>query len=74
MSLGIGKAPLSGLVKSSSESAEFTAVGEEGVVEGEVKTIWRREGEEWVERGAKVEVGAWRHVLSVQDSYLVQLG
>ena len=34
VSLGIGKAPLSGLVKSSSESVEFTAVGEEGVVEG----------------------------------------
>ena len=34
MSLGIGKAPLSGSVKSSSESVEFTAVGEEGVVEG----------------------------------------
>ena len=31
-SLGIGKAPLSGLVKLSSESVEFTAVGEEGVV------------------------------------------
>ena len=34
VSLGTGKAPLSGLVKSSSESVEFTAVGEEGVVEG----------------------------------------
>ena len=34
VSLGIGKAPLSGLVKSSSESVEFTAVGEEEVVEG----------------------------------------
>ena len=34
VSLGIGKAPLSGLVKSSSESVEFTAVGEEGVVKG----------------------------------------
>ena len=34
VSLGIGKAPLSGSVKSSSESVEFTAVGEEGVVEG----------------------------------------
>ena len=34
MSLGIGKAPLSGLVKSSSESVEFTAVGKEEVVEG----------------------------------------
>ena len=34
MSLGIGKALLSGSVKSSSESVEFTAVGEEGVVEG----------------------------------------
>ena len=34
ISLGIGKAPLSGSVKSSSESVEFTAVGEEGVVEG----------------------------------------
>ena len=33
VSLGIGKALLSGLVKLSSESAEFTAVGEEGVVE-----------------------------------------
>ena len=33
VSLGIGKAPLSGLVKSSSESVEFTAVGEEGVIE-----------------------------------------
>ena len=33
MSLGMGKAPLSGLVKSSSESVELTAVGEEGVVE-----------------------------------------
>ena len=34
MSLEIGKAPLSGSVKSSSESVEFTAVGEEGVIEG----------------------------------------
>ena len=34
MSLGIGKAPLSGSVKSSSKSVEFTAVGEEGVVKG----------------------------------------
>ena len=34
VSLGIGKAPLSGSVKSSSELVEFTAVGEEGVVEG----------------------------------------
>ena len=33
-SLGIGKAPLSGSVKSSSESVEFTAVGDKGVVEG----------------------------------------
>ena len=33
MSLGIGKAPLSGLVKSSSKLVEFTAVGDEGVVE-----------------------------------------
>ena len=30
----MGKAPLSGSVKSSSESAEFTAVGDDGVVEG----------------------------------------
>ena len=30
----MGNAPLSGSVKSSSESVEFTAVGEEGVVEG----------------------------------------
>ena len=34
VSLGIGKAPLSGSVKSSSKSVEFTVVGEEGVVEG----------------------------------------
>ena len=34
VSLGIGKAPLSGSVKLSSESVEFTVVGEEGVVEG----------------------------------------
>ena len=34
VSLGIGKAPLSGSVKSSSESVEFTVVGDEGVVEG----------------------------------------
>ena len=34
VSLGIGKAPLSGSVKSSSESVELTAVGEDGVVEG----------------------------------------
>ena len=34
VSLGIGKAPLSGSVKSSSESVELTAVGDEGVVEG----------------------------------------
>ena len=34
VSLGTGKAPLSGSVKSSSESVEFTAVGDEGVVEG----------------------------------------
>ena len=33
-SLGTRKAPLSGSVKSSSESVEFTAVGDEGVVEG----------------------------------------
>ena len=33
VSLGTGKAPLSGSVKSSSESMELTAVGEEGVVE-----------------------------------------
>ena len=33
VSLGIGKASLSGSVKSSSESVELTAVGEEGVVE-----------------------------------------
>ena len=32
-SQGSGKALLSGSVKSSSESVEFTAVGEEGVVE-----------------------------------------
>ena len=57
MSLGIGKAPLSGLVKSSSESVEFTAVGEE-----------------WVEQGAKVEVGAWKHVPIVRDSCLIQPG
>ena len=34
MSLGTGKALLSGSVKLSSESVELTAVGEEGVVEG----------------------------------------
>ena len=34
VSLGIGKAPLSGSVKSSSESVEFTVVGEEGVIKG----------------------------------------
>ena len=34
VSLGTGKALLSGSVKLSSESVEFTAVGEEGVVEG----------------------------------------
>ena len=34
VSLGIGKAPLSGLVESSSESVELTAVGDEGVDEG----------------------------------------
>ena len=34
MSVGTGKAPLLGSVKSSSESVEFTAVGDEGVVEG----------------------------------------
>ena len=34
MSRGIGKALLSGSVKSSSESVEFTAVGDDGVVEG----------------------------------------
>ena len=33
VSLGIGKALLSRLVKSSSESVEFTVVGEEGVIE-----------------------------------------
>ena len=33
-SLGIGKAPLSGSVKLSSESVEFTVVGDEGVVKG----------------------------------------
>ena len=34
VSLGTGKALLSGSVKSSSESVELMAVGEEGVVEG----------------------------------------
>ena len=34
MSLGTGKAPLSRSVKSSSKSVEFTAVGDDGVVEG----------------------------------------
>ena len=34
VSLGIGKALLSGSVKSSSKSVEFTVVGDEGVVEG----------------------------------------
>ena len=34
VSRGTGKAPLSGSVKSSSESVELTAVGEDGVVEG----------------------------------------
>ena len=34
ISLGIGKALLSGSVKLSSKSVELTAVGEEGVVEG----------------------------------------
>ena len=34
VSLGIGKAPLSGSVKSSSESVELTAVGDEGVDKG----------------------------------------
>ena len=34
MSRGIGNAPLSGSVKLSSESVEFTAVGEEEVIEG----------------------------------------
>ena len=34
VSLGTGKAPLSGSVKLSSESVEFTVVGEEGVIEG----------------------------------------
>ena len=33
-SRGIGKVPLSGSVKSSSESVEFTAVGDDGVVAG----------------------------------------
>ena len=33
-SRGIGKALLSGSVKSLSESVEFTAVGDDGVVEG----------------------------------------
>ena len=32
--LGIGKAPLSGSVKSSSKLVEFTAVGEEGDIKG----------------------------------------
>ena len=34
VSRGTGKAPLSGLVRSSSESVEFTVVGDKGVVEG----------------------------------------
>ena len=34
ISLGTGKAPLSGSVKSLSELVELMAVGEEGVVEG----------------------------------------
>ena len=34
MSWGIGEAPLSGLVRSSSESVELTAVGDKCVVEG----------------------------------------
>ena len=33
VSLGTGKAPLSGSVRLSSESVELTAVGEDGVVE-----------------------------------------
>ena len=40
-SQGIGKAPLSMSVKSSSESVEFTAVGDDGVVEGNNDTIRR---------------------------------
>ena len=34
VSRGIGKAPLSGSVRSSCELVEFTAVGDEGVVKG----------------------------------------
>ena len=34
VSLGIGKAPLSGSVRLSSESVELTVVGDEGVVKG----------------------------------------
>ena len=40
----------------------------------EVRIVWRREEEEWGERGVKVEVKAWKHVLVVQGSCLVQLG
>ena len=44
VSQGIGKAPLSGLVKSLSESVEFTVVGDEGVVEGGEDSLAERGG------------------------------
>ena len=44
VSLGIGKALLSGSVRSSSESVEFTAVGEEGVIEGGEDSLVERGG------------------------------
>ena len=76
VSLGTGKAPLSGSVKSSSsESVELTAGGRKESSREEVKIVWRQEEEEWGERGATVEVGAWKHVPAVRDTNcLVQLG
>ena len=40
----------------------------------EGKTVSQREEVGWVEREAKVEVGAWKCVPAIRDNCLVQLG
>ena len=52
ISLGTGKAPLSGSVESSSESVELTAVGEDGVIKGGGEdSLEERGGGMWRARG-----------------------
>ena len=40
----------------------------------EGKIVEKIEEVEWVERGVKVKVGAWKCVPAVRDSCLIQLG